>query len=53
MYGMMPSANTATRSKLPPVNVFTKPRIVPRICSMNSARAVGSTPGVGMMQPIR
>ena len=45
MYGMMPSANTAKRRKLPPVNVFTKPRKVLSAIFMNSSKACGSTPG--------
>ena len=48
MYGMMPSANTATRARLPPVNVFTNPRKLLCMDVMNSIRACGSTPGVGM-----
>ena len=35
------------------VNVFTKPRNVFWTEFMNSIRAVGSTPGVGMWHPIR
>ncbi len=48
MYGMMPSAKTATRSRLPPVKVFTKPRKVFWTAFMNSISAFGSIPGVGM-----
>ena len=53
MYGMIPNANTATLSKLPPVKVLTKPRSVPCMACMNSTRAWGSIPGVGILQPIR
>ena len=50
---MIPSANTATRRRLPPVKVLMKPKIVPSACFMNSSSATGSMPGVGMWQPIR
>ncbi len=53
MYGMIPRAKTAALSRLPPVKVFRKPSMVLRTCSMNSMRAAGFTPGVGMMQPTR
>ena len=48
MYGMMPSAKTATRAGFPRVKVLTNPRKVLCMDVMNSISACGSTPGVGM-----
>ncbi len=49
----MPRAKTATRDRLPPVKVLTKPRNVPCAAAMNSSSALASMPGVGMWHPIR
>ena len=49
----MPRANTAILDRLPPVKVLTNPKIVFDCCCMNSRRAWGSMPGVGMWQPTR
>ena len=53
MYGMMPSANTERRRRLPPENRSTIPSKVPCTWSKNCARACPSMPGVGTWAPIR
>ncbi len=53
MYGMMPSAKTVSRRRLPPENRSTIPSSVPCIWLKNSASALPSMPGVGTCAPSR
>ena len=53
MYGMIPSAKTVKRLKLPPANKSTYPRIEPACCSNRRSSAALSMPGVGMCPPMR
>src|SRR5574341_268180 len=50
---MMPSAKMLSRSRAPPENTSKNSRIVPSWERKKAARAVLSTPGVGMWAPIR
>src|SRR4051812_7849393 len=54
MYGMIPSANTVARAKLPPVNRLNRPANPPPFCweVMKSAIAIGFTPGAVTCAPI-
>src|SRR6476620_11277076 len=54
MYGMIPSANTVARAKLPPVNRLNRPANPPPFCCvlMKSAIATGFTPGAVTCAPI-
>ena len=47
MYGMMPSANTATRARAPPENRSRKPATPALPDSKNFFSAARSTPGTG------
>ena len=53
MYGMIPSANTVSRRRLPPEKRSTMPSSVPCTWLKNSARAAASMPGVGTWAPSR
>ena len=50
---MMPRAKMVMRPMAPPENMLMNPTTVPSNCLKNSARAVGSMPGVGMTAPMR
>ncbi len=53
MYGMIPSANSAMRERLPPENVLSRPRIpLLRLCWICLTASV-LMPGAGMWAPRR
>ncbi len=53
MYGMMPSAKTVSRRRLPPEKRSTMPSRPPCIWLKSAASAVASMPGVGTWAPSR
>ncbi len=53
MYGMMPSANTATRLSAPPEKRSRKPTTPAPPSLKNFCRASRSTPGTGTYDPNR
>jgi len=53
MYGMMPSANTATRRRAPPEKRSRNPITPAPPCAKKSSSAFRSIPGTGTKQPNR
>ena len=53
MYGIMPMAKMLNRSKEPPENILSMPKMPPPALSYNLANAAASTPGTGMCAPMR
>ena len=53
MYGIMPSANTVARVRLPPEKRSNRPKSVPFCASKKEVSAEALTPGTGICRPIR
>ena len=53
MYGMMPSAKTVSRRRLPPLNRSTSPSEEPAWLLKKASSACTLTPGVVMCAPSR